>query len=116
MASTRPWFFRLLCVFYAPVLVSALINVETFCEDTDAVNQVSIFAAYLTLFVFIGFPVQISFDLFADSRKLLAQDLKANYPVLLHEVLAHKRSSVLYYPLFFLRQLIMVCAVVLMRG
>ena len=50
-------FFRLLCEFFCPVLLSAIINIETFASRTGVLNQISIVAAYVAFFLFVSIPL-----------------------------------------------------------
>ena len=85
------------------MFISALINVESFKDETGILNQLSIMAAYATIFLLVTIPLQMTFSLIEDYRRLAVNELKEEYPILLEEVPANRLSAVLYYPLFFLR-------------
>ena len=85
------------------MFISALINVESFKDETGILNQLSIMAAYATIFLLVTIPLQMTFSLIEDYRRLAVNKLKEEYPILLEEVHANRLSAVLYYPLFFFR-------------
>ena len=84
-------------------MVSVILNIEAFEEESGALNQLSICSAYLTLLLLVGIPLQLTFSLLEDYRMLPTDLIKKEYPILLEEVNASKLSGVLYYPFFFLR-------------
>ena len=123
-ASIQPWYFRILCEFYTPALIAALINLETVGNDSGVLVTFSIFLAYLVIFVFVSVPMQMTFCMLEDFIKRPEEEtlierekrLKASYAILFEEVKTYRMSQVLYYPIYFCKQLAMVSIVILLRG
>ena len=67
-AAIGPWYFRILCEFLCPVLVSALINIECDYKDEGMFVQTSLLASYLSLFIFVSTSAQIAFVLIEEFR------------------------------------------------
>ena len=63
-ASVKPWYFRIFCEFYCPVMISAIINIEAFAQERGALNTFSALIAFASLIFFICVPVLATISLY----------------------------------------------------
>ena len=114
--STSSLYFRIFCEFYSPVLISVILNIDNYSNDEGSFNQASVIFAFAALLLFIILPAQITTYLCKCYRTMEAEKFKLSHPILLQELRMHRRAAMLYFPVFFLRQHVMVLIVMLMRN
>ena len=108
--------FRVFTEFYAPSLISALVNISVRPDEAGFFGLFSLAFAYCVLMISLIIPFVIIRDILREHELMDTTDLSRRYSLCLKGMRSRRVIELLHYPMFFIRIAILTFAIVVLRG
>ena len=106
--------FRVFTEFYAPSLISSLVNISVRPDEVGFFGLFSLGFAYCVLMISWAIPFVIFRDLIREHKD--TADLSRKYSIYLKGMRSSRVIELLHYPMFYIRIAIITFAIVVLRG